>query len=188
MRMYSGMLVPAAVALLALCSGCEQLAKQVLEAGKPKTIRSKDGAFELTVPAGWREDLSLHEKSDLGASDPADELYVTILSESADDFVEMNLERHSQTTRSILLSGLKSPAASGPRKLVIDGQPALEYEIRGASENTRICYLHTTVELGQQYHQILAWTLLSRCERNKPLLRQVTASFRQVRPAAPTGR
>jgi hypothetical protein len=38
--------------------------------------------------------------------------------------------------------------------------------------------LHTTVDDGDHFQQILAWTLKSRWQQQDQLLREVTASFR----------
>jgi hypothetical protein len=70
-------------------------------------------------------------------------------------------------------------------KLTIGGQPALEYEITGAADNLKLCYLHTTVELGGYFHQVIAWTLSSRCRSGKPQLRQIVESFRLAAKTPP---
>ena len=44
--------------------------------------------------------------------------------------------------------------------------------------NINVVFLHTTVDDGDHFQQILAWTLESRWEEQNQLLREVTGSFR----------
>jgi hypothetical protein len=46
------------------------------------------------------------------------------------------------------------------------------------TDERRVVFLHTTVDHGNHFQQILAWTLKSRWQKQDQLLREVTASFR----------
>jgi hypothetical protein len=109
-------------------------------------------------------------------------MYVVVLSENRLDFDDMSLEKNSEITRKGLLEGSKSPQTSEPRKLTVNGSPALQYEIRAIVDNLHIVYLHTTVETAENYHQILAWSLRSRFEKAKPVFQDLIASFRETPP------
>jgi len=44
--------------------------------------------------------------------------------------------------------------------------------------NTDVVFLHTTVDDGDHFQQILAWTLNSRWEQQNEVLREITGGFR----------
>jgi hypothetical protein len=54
---------------------------------------------------------------------------------------------------------------------------ALQNELRGMKDGMDVAYLYAVVDTGDEYYQILAWTLQSRWDRNQELLREVTRSF-----------
>lgn len=170
--MFKG--IPVVLLLLALAD-CSRFGA----APSPSVLKSADGLSQISLPAGWKQDRALHATAELAASNRAGEMYVLVLSENKSDFDEMSLEKNSEITRKGLLEGTKSPQTSEPRRLAINGSPALQYEIQAIVDNVHIGYLHTTVETAQNYHQILAWSLRSRFEKAKPVLQEVIASFRE---------
>ena len=50
----------------------------------------------------------------------------------------------------------------------------------GAIKNVKLAYHVATVETPQHYHQIITWTLLSRKDKNRPVLQNVIDSFKIV--------
>ena len=72
---------------------------------------------------------------------------------------------------------MKNASATQPVPLNIDGHPALQDEVRGAPGRTEIVFLHTTVDDGDHFQQILAWTLKSRWQEQNEQLREITNSF-----------
>jgi len=63
-------------------------------------------------------------------------------------------------------------------RIVISG---LQDELTGTEKGTDVVFLHTTVDDGGHFQQILAWTLKSRWQKQNQQLREVTASFRSVK-------
>lgn len=149
-------------------------------------ITSPDGLTRMSLPAGWKheKEQELHDQADLQASNRAGEMYVIVMSENKEDLRDMTIEKHSQSTRSALMEKLESPEVSDPKPVTVGGLKGVQYEIRGGVENLNIVYLHTTVESPTHFHQILAWTLKSRFDKNRPTLDAVTHSFKEVAPAA----
>jgi len=74
---------------------------------------------------------------------------------------------------------MKNASASEPVPLAIDGHPAMQDEISGTEKGTNVVFLHTTVDDGDHFQQILAWTLNSRWQQPRTLsgLRQITGTF-----------
>jgi hypothetical protein len=73
---------------------------------------------------------------------------------------------------------MKNASATEPVSLTIDGHPALQDELSGTQNGTNVVFLHTTVDDGDQFQQILAWTLESRWPQQNQLLREITGTFR----------
>ena len=141
---------------------------------------SADKSAQITIPMGWKEDRYLHDSAELQSSNRSQESYIIVLSESKEDFDQMTLEKHSEITRATLMQSLTGPELGSPVRLTIHNQPALQYEIRGTINNLKVVYVHTTVETAGHFHQILAWTLRSKFEKNRPLLLQLTNSFHEL--------
>jgi len=149
-------------------------------------ITSPDGLTRMNLPSGWKQEKAqeLHDQAELQASDRANEMYVIVMSESKEDFRDMTVDKHSQSTRSALIERLESPEVSDPKPVTVSGLGGVQYEIRGGVDNLNIVYLHTTVESPTHFHQILAWTLKSRFDKNRGALDAVTHSFKEVAPAS----
>jgi len=69
---------------------------------------------------------------------------------------------------------VKNSPASQPVSATIDGHPALQDKLTGTEKGTNVAFLHTTVDDGDHFQQILAWTLKSRWQKQNQLLREVT--------------
>ncbi len=162
--------------------GCSlnQTAVKVADDKQAGTIlKSIDGQSQIILLKGWKEYRKLNDAAELQAANLGKNLYIVILSENKDDFDRITLKQHSALTRDSLLKSLTSPEVIGPKKLSIHGDTAIQFEIRGQLDNTKISYLHTTVETAKNFHQILAWTSKSGFEKNREELQQVVNSFRE---------
>jgi hypothetical protein len=73
---------------------------------------------------------------------------------------------------------MKNVSANAPMPLTIDGRPALQDELSGTENGTNVAFLHTTVDDGDHFQQILTWTLKLRWQQQNQLLREITRSFR----------
>ncbi len=143
-------------------------------------LKSNDGFSQITLLDGWKEQKGLNEKAEIQAADPLNNNFIIVLSESKLDFNKMTIDKHSEATRSILLKAIGNPVVEGPTRLTIHGFPAVQYKITGSIDNLNPVYLHTTIETPKNFHQVLAWTLASKYEKNKPVLDQVIGSFKEV--------
>jgi len=61
---------------------------------------------------------------------------------------------------------------------ITDGHPALQDELSGTENGTNVVFLHTTVDDGDHFQQILAWTLKSRWQQQNERLLKITRTFR----------
>lgn len=167
----------AIVLLVCVVAGC----KQLQSLSQPTVLKSPDGKFQLTVPAGWREGVLSSEKAEIKAGNPIEEMYVLVLTEEQADFTdETTLDDYTNIVRDGMAEKLKGPESSPPLPITINGNPGRQFEIQGATENVKVAYIVTTVETAEQFHQIVTWTLRSRIDKNQLTLQKVTQSFRST--------
>lgn len=167
--------------LVCAVAGC----KQLQSLAPPTVLKSPDGKFQLTVPAGWRENLSLNDKATIKAANPQQEMYVIVITETKADFTdEITLDQYTDLTLQSMTSNLTSPDSSPPLPVTINGSAGKQYQIQGATKNVKLAYLVTTVETPAHFHQIITWTLQSFKDKNRMALQKVVETFR---PAAQGG-
>jgi len=165
----------AVVLLFLAVVGC----KQLQSLGSPTVLKSHDGKFQLTVPAGWRENPALNEQADIKAAFPSEEMYVIVITEPKADFTsEMTLDEFTKITRDSMLSNLGSSEGTSPSLISVNGNSGEQYELQGSVKNVKLAYVVTTVETPAHYHQVITWTLGSRLDKNRATLQKVIATFR----------
>jgi hypothetical protein len=124
------------------------------------------GLARLELPNGWRPARDLNESASIEAVQAFFGRHVIVISDSVDDFVpEMTVYEHSVNTRAELTNSIRVVACSGPERRTVGGFHAVQYEIEGFFQQTRIKYLHTTVAGRRAFHQVLAWATYSRYDR-----------------------
>jgi len=101
-----------------------------------------------------------------------------VLTDKKTDLGGFTLEKHHLQTRDRMLQTMKNASATEPVSLTIDSHPALQDELTGTEKGTNVVFLHTTLDDGDHFQQILAWTLKPRWQKQNQLLREVTGSFR----------
>ena len=75
------------------------------------------------------------------------------------------------------VSGVSLSTLNHQLSLRTNGHPARQDELTGTEKATNVVFLHTTVDDGDHFQQILAWTPKSRWQKQNEVLREVTASF-----------
>ena len=141
-------------------------------------IASKDGKTKVTVPGTWTKLPDLQKQASLQVGNKSKEVYLIVLTDAKTDLDNFTLEKHHQQTRDRMLQTMKNASATEPVPLTINGHSALQDELTGTEKGTNVVFLHTTVDDGDHFQQILAWTVKSRWQKQNELLREVTGSFR----------
>ncbi len=176
-------LVVAGLAMLGVCAivsiGVLTLLGQRVDP-TPTVITASDGQSQVTVPASWQTSTELNAAAELQVSNPLQEQYLIVLTESKSDFTEMDLETYTQIVLEGLAENVSGADITGPQSLTLNQQPALQYEVRGTVENLNVVYWLTVVEGTQNYYQVLTWTLASKAEANRPVFQQVIESFQEI--------
>src|SRR5436190_5409018 len=144
-----------------------------------KEIASDDGKIKVTVPGMWTKMPELNEFASLQVGDKGNRMYLIVITEAKADLDNFTLERHHQLTRDRMLQKMKNASATESVSLTIDDHPALQDELTGSENGTNVVFLHTTVDDGDHFQTINAWTIKSRWQQPRMLsgLREVTATF-----------
>ena len=141
--------------------GCKQL-ESMKSLAKPSTLKSPDGKFQITVPAGWKTNVLSSEEAEIKAGNPLEEMYVIVLTELKADFTdETTLDDYTGIVKDAMAEKLSSPESTQPVPMTVNGNTARQYEIQGSSSNVKLAYIVTTVETAEHFHQIVIWTLQS---------------------------
>jgi Domain of unknown function (DUF4190) len=143
-----------------------------------KEIASADGRMKVIVPGPWTKLPQLNKQASLQVGDKRKEMYLIVITEAKADPDDFNVEKQHQLTRDRMLQKMKNASATEPVPLTINGHPALQDELSGTENGTNVVFLHTTVDDGDHFQQILAWTLKSRWQQENEQLREITRSFR----------
>ena len=143
-----------------------------------KEISSEDGKTKVTVSGMWAKIPELTKEATLQVGYKGKKMYLIVLSDAKSDFQNLTLEKHHQLTRDRMLQKMKNASASEPVPLTIDGHSAMQDELSGTKDGTNVVFLHTTVDDGDHFQQILAWTLKSRWEQQNEPLREIIRTFR----------
>jgi hypothetical protein len=153
-----------------------------------KEIASDDGKLRITVPGTWTKlpelnkfataNLSSGGRATLQVGDKSRQMYLIVITDTKTDVPDLTLEKHHDMTRDRMFQKMKNTSAIDPVPLTIDGHSAMQDELTGTENGTNVVFLQTTVDDGDRFQQILAWTLKSRWQKQNQLLREVTVSFR----------
>lgn len=153
--------------------------KQLQSLTKPTVLKSPDGKFQLTVPAGWQERPSLNEIATIKAANVLEETYVMVITENKSDFADdMTLDKFTDITRQAMLRKAADSNSTDPLPVTINGSDGRQYALDGIVNGVKVSYQVVALETDSNYHQIIAWTLQSRKAQNNSTLLSVIMSFR----------
>ena len=142
-----------------------------------KSSVSDDAKLKVTTSGFWVKRTDLNSQAQLQAANKAGEMYVIVIGDAKSTVPNMTLQQHHQLTRDHMLQRMENSSATATVSVNIDGHPALQDEVSGTQSGTALTFLHTTVDEGDSFEQVLAWTLRSRWHKHNEELRNVTNSF-----------
>ncbi len=144
---------------------------------KRQQIASEDGKLSVTASGFWMKMPNLNKQATLQVGYKDNEMYLIVISDAKSAVGNIALEKHHQLTRDRMLQKMQNSSATETVSLTIDGHAALQDEVSGTQNRTNLVFLHTTVDDGDYFQQILAWTLKSRWQKQNEQLREATNSF-----------
>ena len=118
-------------------------------------LKSSDGKIQVSTPPSWKIVTDLNDKADLQVSNSGESMYLIVLTDNKADYTNMDIDQHATKTLQTLTTAMTSSNTSDPVRLTIDGNPAVQHEVRGEIKNLNVIYIHTTVETPTSYQQIV---------------------------------
>ncbi|PSR13146.1 hypothetical protein C8255_25660 [filamentous cyanobacterium CCP3] len=160
----------------------EEMGNQYVNSGfRGDTLVSRVKPVRVGLPNGWQAapEGTLHPSADLEAYNPDEDLFLVVLGESRAAVGPGNLEEQASNYLQILKSGFSAGTANQSRTGVnqVDGFPAVQYEVRGEVAQRPVAYLHTTVEMGEDYYQVVVWTPDDLRMANADAMRSIVQEF-----------
>ena len=146
----------------------------------PAPIVSSDGQSQVALPEGWGKTTGLNDKAEIEVKSSAKGLYMIVMTEGKGDFVNMDLSTFSKTTSKSLIDGLTEVEVTKPASVEVNGMKGIQLTIFGNMDNLRIGYVHTCLESGTNYYQILEWAPRSAFEREKSELNTALNGFAET--------
>ena len=140
-------------------------------------IASEDGKLSVTASGFWVKMPNLNKRATLQVGYKDNEMYLIVITAPKSTVPNMTLEQHHRLTRDHGLQKMKNSSATQPVSMSVDNHPALQDQLSGTDNGSNVVFLHTTVDDGDNFHQILAWTLKSRWQKQNEQLREATNSF-----------
>lgn len=148
------------------------------------TLVSRLKPIQLSLPNGWRAAPtgSLHGNADLEAYNPNETMYLVVLGEDRSAVAQGNLQDQANIYLQILKGGLNSIVANQSLTGVdrVGSFPAVQYEVRGDVSQRPVAYLHTTVEMGDNFYQVVVWTPDDLRVANNEAMRAIVQEFRDA--------
>jgi hypothetical protein len=145
---------------------------------KRQEITSDDGKLKVTTSGFWVKTLALNKEARLQVANKSKDMYLMVFTDAKSAVEGMTLEQRHQTARDRKLQSMQNASATQTVPLTIDGHAALQDEVSGTQQRSNLVFLHTTVDDGDYFQQIVAWTTKSRWPNQNQELREATNSFR----------
>jgi hypothetical protein len=140
-------------------------------------ITSNDGKLRVTTSGFWVKTSDLNKDAALQVANKSQDMYLMVFTDAKSAIGQMTLEQRDQTTRDRKLQSMQNASATPAVSVAIDGHSALQDEVNGTQQRTNLVFLHTTVDDGDYFQQIVAWTTKSRWPKQNQELRDITNSF-----------
>ena len=141
-------------------------------------ITSEDAKLRITTSGFWVKTSDLNKDAALQVANKSKDMYLMVFTDAKSAVGQMTLEQRHQTARDRKLQSMQNASATQTVPLTIDAHAALQDEVSGTQERTNLVFLHTTVDDGDYFQQIIAWTTKSCWPKQNQELREMTGSFR----------
>lgn len=137
------------------------------------------------MPGRWSLEKDLNDVANLQVANRFAEQYTIVISESKQDFgPKMDLNKFTDLIRKDIPTAIPGAVIMEKTSTTVNGYPAVQFEVEGTVEDVKAKWLYTMVDAPKNYHQILAWSLVSKYAKNKPVFLEVINSFKEMEDAA----
>lgn len=158
----------------------------VIRTVRGNRLISRNVPASLGLRRGWEAvpDQVLHPSSDLQAHHPGQAIFVVVLGESKASVPQGPLDQ--QAMQYLQLMQLSFDRVTSPESRTgvsqINNYPAVQYILQADVRGQSVAYLHTTVEMGEYYYQVVAWTATNRYPANTDEMRAIVQGFGPEQP------
>ena len=144
---------------------------------KKQEIVSDDGKLKVTTSGFWVKTSDLNKDAALQVANKSEDMYLMVFTDAKSAVGQMTLEQRDQTTRDRKLQSMQNASGTPAVPVTVDRHAALQAEVSGTHQRTDVVFLHTTVDDGDYFQQIVAWTTKLRWPKQNQELRDITNSF-----------
>lgn len=167
--------------------GTGEMSNQYVDRGfRGDRLVSRMKPVQIQVQPGWSAAPTgtLHNNADLEAYNLDESMFLVVLGENREAVAPGNIEEQANVYLQILKGGFSQVIANQARTGVerISSFPAVQYEVRGDLSQSQVAYLHTTVEMGEEYYQVVVWTPDDLRMANADAMRAIVEEFRDAQP------
>ena len=146
----------------------------------PAEVRSSNGSHYSLIVTGDMEPTKLDENASFEYRDKKNELYAMVVDESKAKIISFDLDYDLETYMKIASRRLDSAGMYVNKPLMINGNRALQTDIKKKVKGETIFYRLTVLETPKYFYQLLVWTIESRLAGNKADMETIITSFREV--------
>jgi hypothetical protein len=162
---------------------------QEKEEFKTITIAEK---YSMELPSSLTKSENLNDNASLQYQNTFKELYAIAIDETKEAVdpvlasdtttATTNLDKYTQLLKSNFEKTLTNFKCTKIEKSQINGLDAQTYSINGTIDNVDVYYEVAFIEGRENYYQILVWTKLDQKEEYSKKMKDMVASFKELRP------
>lgn len=160
------------------CRGAQQQATPSLVSSSGfKMVSSPYTGLQLSVPAKWKENVAESEEASLNYGNIYSEEYLLLFEEVDEDGVFSGLDEFHQLVQQMYMESLTGAALTAEGTLTTNSNAQGKYSrIKATVEGHDIVYIVVVFNQGNEYYQLMLWTLESRAACNEKTLKQIAKS------------
>lgn len=144
--------------------------------GPVKTLASRDGRLQVSVPESWNT-LELNEDASLQAGNIIAESYFVAIEDSKADLPGFTLKDYADAVIESHAQGASDSKVKYTGAASLAGMEAIRYRVDSVVEELNLNYFFVFAESDEHYYQLISWSLASRFSGNEADMQQVINSF-----------
>ena len=148
-----------------------------------ETVKFFQDKYEIRKPWLWWTMDDLNDEADVQMGNLFMEAYLVVLSQSKSEFGDnYELDEFSENLSALIEGGLTGLKTRKPALLTINGYPAIKRVIEGRFEQLPVIYWHISLDTGDDYHQMIVWSVKRYFVINEPFFKSAIYSIRKSQP------
>jgi hypothetical protein len=149
-----------------------------------KFLVSQIDPIQLKLTRGWQPAPPgiLHDSAELNAFNPDQAMYFIAVGENRATVGADSLDNQAMIYLDLFKRGFDRVTSSEERTSLnnVGGFPAVQYRIQGEVLGAEVAYLHTTIQLGGQFYQVVVWTPEERYYENVGAMEDIVQQFGEI--------